>query len=126
MLQFPVATMVRFCDNHGLLQVNNRPPWFTVAGGAKHYVQAITNAIHDKRLNTPVLGIVRDEQGVHLRTAHGTEHFDHVVLATHADQSLALLERPSAHEQSVLGANAFSSQPCRLTHRHPRHAPNVA
>jgi uncharacterized protein len=42
MLQFPVATMVRFCDNHGLLQVNNRPPWFTVAGGAKHYVKAIT------------------------------------------------------------------------------------
>ncbi len=109
MLQFPVATMVRFCDNHGLLQVNNRPPWFTVAGGAKHYVQAITEPIIDKRLNTPVLGIARDEQGVQVRTAQGVEHFDHVVLATHADQSLALLERPSNDEKALLGAIRFQA-----------------
>ena len=107
MLQFPVATMVRFCDNHGLLQVNNRPPWFTVAGGAKHYVKAITEHISDKRLNTPVLGIARDEQGVQVRTAQGTEHFDHVVLATHADQSLSLLDKPSTDEQALLGAIRF-------------------
>ena len=109
MLQFPVATMVRFCDNHGLLQVNNRPPWFTVAGGAKHYVQAITNCISDKRLNTPVLGIARDAQGVQIRTAQGVERFDQVVLATHADQSLALLERPSSDEQALLGAIRFQA-----------------
>ena len=107
MLQFPVATMVRFCDNHGLLQVNNRPPWFTVAGGAKHYVQAITEHISDKRLNTPVLGIARDTQGVQVRTAQGVEHFDHVVLATHADQSLSLLDKPSTDEQALLGAIRF-------------------
>ena len=107
MLQFPVATMVRFCDNHGLLQVNNRPPWFTVAGGAKHYVQAITEPIIDKRLNTPVLGIARDTQGVQVRTAQGVEHFDHVVLATHADQSLSLLDKPSTDEQALLGAIRF-------------------
>ena len=109
MLQFPVATMVRFCDNHGLLQVNNRPPWFTVAGGAKHYVQAITERISDKRLNTPVLGIARDAQGVQIRTAQGVERFDQVVLATHADQSLALLERPSSDEQALLGAIRFQA-----------------
>ena len=109
MLQFPVATMVRFCDNHGLLQVNNRPPWFTVAGGAKHYVQAITDRISDKRLNTPVLGIARDEQGVQIRTAQGVERFDQVVLATHADQSLALLEHPSSDEQALLGAIRFQA-----------------
>ena len=107
MLQFPVATMVRFCDNHGLLQVNNRPPWFTVAGGAKHYVKAITEPIIDKRLNTPVLGIARDTQGVQVRTAQGVEHFDHVVLATHADQSLSLLDKPSTDEQALLGAIRF-------------------
>ena len=109
MLQFPVATMVRFCDNHGLLQVNNRPPWFTVAGGAKHYVQAITDRISDKRLNTPVLGIARDAQGVQIRSAQGVERFDQVVLATHADQSLALLERPSSDEQALLGAIRFQA-----------------
>jgi len=109
MLQFPVATMVHFCDNHGLLQVNNRPPWFTVAGGAKHYVQAITQPISDKRLNTPVLGIARDDQGVQVRTAVGVERFDQVVLATHADQSLALLDRPSTDEKALLGAIRFQA-----------------
>jgi predicted NAD/FAD-binding protein len=109
MLQFPVATMVRFCDNHGLLQVNNRPPWFTVDGGAKHYVKAITDQIQDKRLNTPVLGIARDDSGVHIRTAQGVEHFDQVVMATHADQALRLLESPSNEEQAVLGAIRFQA-----------------
>jgi len=109
MLQFPVATMVRFCDNHGLLQVNNRPPWFTVAGGAKHYVKAITDQIKDKRLNTPVLGIARDDQGVHIRTSQGVEYFDQVVMATHADQSLSLLDKPSTDEQALLGAIRFQA-----------------
>jgi predicted NAD/FAD-binding protein len=109
MLQFPVATKVHFCDNHGLLQVNNRPPGITVAGGAKHYVQAITQPISDKRLNTPVLGITRDDQGVQVRTAVGVERFDQVVLATHADQSLALLERPSTDEKALLGAIRFQA-----------------
>jgi hypothetical protein len=54
MLQFPVATMVRFCHNHGLLQISNRPQWWTVQGGAKHYVEKIVARIGDKRLNTPV------------------------------------------------------------------------
>ncbi len=54
MLAFPVATMIRFCHNHGLIQVNNRPQWFTVAGGARHYVDKILPGIPDKRLNTPV------------------------------------------------------------------------
>ena len=109
MLEFPAATMVRFCDNHGLLQVNNRPQWFTVQGGAKHYVQAITQGIADKRLNTSVLGISRNESGVLLRTAQGVELFDEVVLATHADQALRLLEQPSAQEQELLGAIRFQA-----------------
>ncbi len=109
MLAFPAATMVRFCDNHGLLQVNNRPQWFTVQGGAKHYVQAITQDIADKRLQTPVLGIARHAQGVQVRTAQGVEQFDEVVLATHADQALRLLEQPSAQEQTLLSAIRFQA-----------------
>ncbi len=109
MLEFPAATMVRFCDNHGLLQVNNRPQWFTVQGGAKHYVQAITDGIADKRLHTPVLGIARNQRGVQLRTAQGVEQFDQVVLATHADQALRLLEQPSEQEQALLSAIRFQA-----------------
>ena len=107
MLQFPAATMVRFCDNHGLLQVNDRPQWFTVQGGAKHYVQAITARIADKRLNTPVLTIERDENGVLLHTAQGGERFDQVVIATHADQALRLLQQASDEEHALLSNIGF-------------------
>jgi uncharacterized protein len=104
MLEFPVATMVRFCHNHGLIQVNGRPQWWTVAGGARQYVQKIVAGIPDKRLTTPVRAIERDLQGVTVRSDAGSERFDHVVLATHSDQALALLRQPSAEEARVLGA----------------------
>ncbi len=104
MLLFPVATMIRFCHNHGLIQVNHRPQWYTVAGGARHYVEKIVAQIPDARLNTPVLRIDRHPEGVTLQTHAGPEHFDHVILATHADQSLAMLSSPTNEEQITLGA----------------------
>ena len=104
MLQFPVATMIRFCHNHGLIQVTNRPQWFSVLGGARHYVEKILAGIHDKRLNTPVRLIERDDQGVRIVTDGHAERFDEVVIATHTDQALGLLREPSGDERSVLGA----------------------
>lgn len=104
MLQFPVATMIRFCHNHGLLQVSNRPQWHTVVGGARHYVEKIIARLDDARLHTPVLRIERDAAGVTLWTGHGSERFDHVVLAAHSDQSLAMLQQPTPAEAQVLGA----------------------
>ena len=104
MLQFPVATMIRFCHNHGLIQVTNRPQWWTVTGGARHYVDKIVARITDKRLNTPVDNITRDARGVWVRSRGQTEHFDKLVLATHSDQSLALLSDARVAEQAVLGA----------------------
>ncbi len=108
MLQFPVATMIRFCHNHGLIQVANRPRWWTVTGGAKHYVDKIIAGIADKRLNTAVRAIERDENtasgGVRVVTDMGVERFDKVVLATHSDQSLAMLQNASDAERTVLGA----------------------
>ena len=104
MLQFPVATMIRFCHNHGLIQVTNRPQWFSVVGGARNYVEKILSGVHDKRLNTPVRLIERDAQGVRIITDGHAERFDQVVLATHTDQALALLRDPSTYERSVLGA----------------------
>ena len=104
MLRFPVATMIRFCHNHGLIQVSNRPRWWTVAGGARHYVDKIVAGIADKRLSTPVRRIERDAAGVRIVTDGRTEHCDKVVLATHSDQSLASLARPSAQARAALGA----------------------
>ena len=109
MLQFPVATMIRFCHNHGLIQISNRPQWHTVAGGARHYVDKITAGIADKRLNCPVQQIARDADGVRVTSQGQTERFDKVVIATHSDQALALLGDPSDQECTTLGAIAYQS-----------------
>ncbi len=111
MLDFPVATMIRFCHNHGLMQVSDRPAWWTVPGGARQYVEKIVAQIPDKRLNTAVLSVRRDEQGIALQFRDGagihTERFDKVVFATHSDETLALLTDASTAEREVLGAVAY-------------------
>ena len=104
MLQFPVATMVRFCHNHGLIQVVNRPQWFTVTGGAKHYVEKLLRHIPHTHLQTPVKRIERNDSGARVFTETGSEVFDAVVLACHADQALSLLSKPTPQEQALLGA----------------------
>ena len=109
MLQFPVATMIRFCHNHGLIQVTNRPRWFTVQGGARHYVDKIIAKIADKRLNTPVRLIERDEQGVRIVTDGQVERFDEVVICSHSDQALAMLRDASASEREVLSAIRYQA-----------------
>ncbi|KQW45896.1 NADH-ubiquinone oxidoreductase subunit 6 [Pelomonas sp. Root662] len=105
MLQFPIRTLIRFCHNHGLLQVNDRPQWWTVTGGARHYVEAMLPAIHEVRLSTPVQAVCRlPDGGVAVGTHQGVERFDAVILAGHSDQSLALLANASAAERELLGA----------------------
>jgi predicted NAD/FAD-binding protein len=104
MLGYPLATFVRFCHNHGLLQVADRPQWFTVAGGARQYVQRIAARLTDLRLATPVLEVRRNEAAgkVSVRTARGVEAFDQVVLACHSDQSAAMLADADDAERGVL------------------------
>jgi predicted NAD/FAD-binding protein len=106
MLRFPIATMIRFCHNHGLIQVTNRPRWYTVQGGARQYVEKLLRQIPDARLHTPVRSVRRSPNGgrVSVTTDHGTELFDEVVLACHSDQSLALLVDATPAEREVLGA----------------------
>lgn len=105
MLSFPVATMVRFCHNHGLLQVANRPQWFTVAGGARRYVRKIIERVADPRLLTPVQQVLRDEAGVRVVTQGHVDRFDAVVMACHSDQALRVLGDEATHtEREVLGA----------------------
>ena len=105
MLDYPAATFLRFCHNHGLLQVTGRPQWFTVDGGARQYVAAIARNIDDVRLATPVLAVRRLGNGqLAVTSPRGTEHFDHVVLACHADQSRRLLADADGAERRVLDA----------------------
>lgn len=104
-LRFPAATFLRFCLNHALLQVNNRPAWKTVAGGGREYVKRIAATLDDVRLNTPVRAVRREPDGVTVATdAGGNERFDAVVLASHAPTSLRLLVDADEAERGVLGA----------------------
>ncbi len=117
MLRFPMDTLIRFCHNHGLLQVSKRPQWWTVAGGARQYVDALTARITDKRLGSKVTCIERSAgppQGqtagrVRLTVNGAVEHFDKVILATHADQALAVLQNPTALETQTLGAIRYQA-----------------
>ena len=105
MLRFPMATMIRFCHNHGLLQVANRPQWFTVTGGSREYVRKVLARLKDTRLATPVTHVTRHAQGVTVHTAQGAETFDGVVMACHSDQALWLLgAQATANERDLLGA----------------------
>jgi predicted NAD/FAD-binding protein len=106
LLQLPARVILPFVDNHGLLQASRRSPWQTVQGGAARYVKALTRPFANRiRLNTPVTSIHRVEDGVIVSAQRGApERFDCVVLATHADQSLALLSDATDTEREILSS----------------------
>ena len=110
MLEYPLSTFVRFCHNHGLLQVNDRPRWMTVRGGAREYVRRIVETLPDARLSAPVNRIMRDSGGVWVQSRFGTERFDEVVLACHSDQALAILgDDASPAERNILSAIRYQA-----------------
>jgi uncharacterized protein len=108
MMAFPIGTLIRFCHNHGLLQVNDRPQWRTVAGGAREYVKRMLPSISDARVGEPVSSVSRTEAGVKIGSGRGVEGFDHVVLACHSDQALQLLSDASPDEHAVLAAIGYA------------------
>ncbi len=102
--RYPLQAFLTFCHNHGLLAVTDRPQWKSVVGGGREYVRRMAQSIEDIRLGAAVRRVVRDETGVEVTTDHGTERFDSVVMATHCDQALALLDNPVPAERAVLKA----------------------
>ena len=105
---FPLCLFVRFFHHHGLLSVHNRPQWYTVVGGSRAYIPALTAPYAERiQRDTPVLGIRRHADRVQLRTSEGNQYFDQVVLACHADQALDLLEDASPDERAILGAMPY-------------------
>ncbi len=108
--EFPVAPLARFLHRHGLLSAGAKPQWRTVSGGSREYVRRLTRPWRDKiRTGCAVRRIDRDDEGVviHSGTHPDGERFDKVVLATHADVSLALLGNPTRAEVSLLGAFGY-------------------
>ncbi len=108
MEDFPAESFLQFCLNHGLLQINNRPQWLTVKNSSREYVKKLCAGIGDVRVNTPALKITRDTDGVIVDYAHGSDLYDAVIMATHSDQTLALLSDASADENDILSAIRYA------------------
>ncbi len=105
-LRLPLGFLLTFFANHGLLQVRGQPPWRSVTGGSRRYVEALVRPFRDRvRLRTAVDRVRRHTGGVELHTRDmGWEAYDDVVIAAHADQALALIEQPAEGERAALGA----------------------
>lgn len=108
--RIPIATLLRFMENHGLLRLQGRLRWRTVVGGSHTYVRRMLDDLPGRvHARTPVSRIDRDSDDVTVRLRDGgSERFDQVVIATHADQALSMLGRPSSRETELLGAWGYS------------------
>jgi predicted NAD/FAD-binding protein len=107
---YPAEAFVRFCANHGLLKLTGRPTWRTVDGGSRVYVERLTRSFADQiKIGQPVRTVRRVPGGVEIMHGAGTiAHFDHVMIATHADQALRMLSDPSPSERQILGAFRYN------------------
>lgn len=107
--QFPVRHLVEFMHCHGMMKLLRRPAWRVVVGGSDSYVIALQKQLDCTwHIGSKVLNVMRDADAVTVQTADGNcLRFDAVVLATHADQALAILDQPSDSEQQILGNIQF-------------------
>lgn len=121
---FPAASLIRFFDNHGLLSLNNRPQWRSVAGGSRSYVERLTRSFAGCiRYGSGVRSVRRAGDGIDVTALSGEiDRFDAIVIATHADQALALLDDPSPEERRWLGAFRYSNNTAVL-HTDPTFMP---
>lgn len=106
MMEFPLKFFLRFFNNHGMLSVDDRPQWRVISGGSRSYIDPITRPYKDNiKLNTAIVAVSRDDNGVELTTHTGEKHqFDQVVFGCHSDQALRMLETPTDKESEILGA----------------------
>lgn len=115
MLEFPLKSFLHFCHNHGLLQINDRPQWQTVRGGARRYVDKMLAKIPNKHLNTSIESVTRttisNVTKIKVQTRLGNklseQTFDHIVLACHSDQSLRVLNDPRPAEKALLSSITY-------------------
>ncbi len=110
MLEFPIQTMIRFCHNHGLLQIQNRPQWLTIKGGSREYVKRIVSALEKNHVtikHEAVSRINTNSDGnsqVEVVSPSGSAWFDEVVMACHSDQTLDLVHGIDQQARNILSA----------------------
>ncbi len=116
-LAFPAQHLFRFLDHHGMLTVSGSPTWRTVVGGSRTYVENLAARLPDVRRQAPVVAIARHDDGTDVTTGDGrTATFDEVVVATHADQAVAMVADATPEEKEDLAAITYSVNPT-LLHR---------
>lgn len=118
MMNFPLQFFVKFFDNHGLLQIKNRPQWYVISGGSKQYIPHLISPYKDKiRLNSDIKTIKRQDGKVTIEFNDATsEIFDYLVMACHSDEALELLDKPTEAEQEVIGNIAYQNNEVVLHH----------
>jgi len=101
---FPLRFFIQFFDNHGLLNVADRPQWFSITGGSNQYIPKLIEGFEDSiDLSKPVTKVTRDGDGTWLSFESGErQRFDEVIFACHSDQALQLLDEPSNTQQEIL------------------------
>ena len=110
MLEFPIQTMVRFCHNHGLLQIQNRPQWLTVKGGSREYVKLLVAALEKHQVQFVRESVSRvnakktEGSPVEVITPSGLHQFDEVVMACHSDQTLELVHGIEQDARNILAS----------------------
>ena len=106
MRDYPAVAFIRFCETHGLLRLSGRPQWRTVEGGSREYVRRLTQSFADRiEMGAGVASVRRCSGGVVVRDRRNVSRpFDHVVIAAHADDALAMLSDSTAREREILGA----------------------
>ena len=116
MLEFPIQTMARFCHNHGLLKIQDRPQWLTVQGGSREYVKRLVSAldqhsVHWVREAVTAVHIANHgkQQAIEVISANGAAQFDEIVMACHSDQSLDLLHGIDSASQLILSAIPYQA-----------------
>lgn len=125
-LEYPARYLFEFLKHHGFLSIKGSPQWFTVTGGSSTYIDKVSAAVGDVRASRGISSVTRKPDAVELVDAAGDLHrADAVVIATHADDALALLTDPTDDERRVLGAFDYSHNET-LLHRDAGQLPTAA
>lgn len=108
-MAFPARTFLQFFKNHGLLNIRDRPQWYTVTGGSCEYVKRLTASFSDRiRLNCGIEKVVKSGDKIRIFDTHGnSEIYDHVIFACHADEAMRMIDEPSAHVRDIIGAFSY-------------------
>jgi predicted NAD/FAD-binding protein len=117
MMQFPAKFFIQFFNNHGMLNINDRPQWLTISGGSINYVEKMTQSFKKKiKLGQHIKYVVRKKDHVAIHLHDRIEKFDWIFFACHSDEALKLIKMPSTHEKNILKAIPYSDNEVVLHH----------